>query len=382
MTSKLKILHLITGLGTGGAEQLLKSLIASSDPQAFEHSVVCLSGPGETGTQLEALGVPVTYLRLRSIPSLITGFFRFNALLSRYRPDVIHTWMYHSDLLGGIAGKLRGAPVLWSIHHAHPRLNKRPTRLIAWLCAVTSRWIPRKILACSSHAAATHAGFGYAAHKLHVINNGVDTRKFTPDPANARETRVALGIPDMRQIVGHIARWDPIKDHLSVIKAADRVRKRFPDAMFVMVGKNIDSSNPTLRKAIDAHGLQDAVILLGEQTDIPRIVATFDLSVSSSIDESFSLVTAEAMASEVPCIGTDVGITASLIGDTGIVVPPASPERLAEAIETMLSKPESERRALGAKARERIQTLFSLERMVRDYQVLYRELRTPPSPPT
>jgi glycosyltransferase involved in cell wall biosynthesis len=297
-------------------------------------------------------------------------------LIRRFRPDVVQTWMYHADLLGGLTARLVShAPLLWNIRHSHldPEKSKRTTIWVMRLCARLSASLPHRIV-CNSHASLeVHANQGYAREKLLVIPNGFDLTVFRPDPAARAEVRREYAIPDAAPLIGLIGRFDAQKDQEGFLKAAGLFLRRCPNAHFLLCGRDVTGQNPQLAAWIEQNGLTGRCRLLGDRRDIPRLAAALDLAVSSSITESFPQVLGEAMACGVPCVATDVGDSARIIGDTGRIVPPRNPQAMAEAWEAMFSLSPEERAQRQQAARERIRTHYSLERIIEQYASLYRE---------
>ena len=300
------------------------------------------------------------------------------AHLRRLRPDVVHCWMYHANLVGGGAALLAGRPpVIWSIRQTNLDLAsiRRRTRLIARAGAWLSSAVPQRILYNAETSRRVHQEFGYrrAPGDL-VVPNGFDTERFRPDPAARASVRQELGVDDATTLVGLVARFDPQKDHSTFIAAAGLVRAAGSDIRFVLSGRGVDAGNDVLAGWIRAAGIGDRVALLGQRPDTARLNAAFDIACLSSMGEGFPNVVGEAMACAVPCAVTDVGAAADLVGDTGRVVPHSNPQALAGAILALAAMGPVARRALGRRARGRIEEHFGLRVMVDSYQKLWREV--------
>lgn len=373
----LRISHVITGLGTGGAETMLMRLVATSDRARFEHRVVSLTDIGAVGERMVALGVAVEALGMRRGPGDVAAVVRLVRLLGRHAPDLVQTWMYHADLVGGLAARLGGpAPVLWNLRQStlESGTSRRATILTRALCARLSALVPARIVCCARAVRELHVDLGYAAKRMVVIPNGVDTEAFRPDPGARRELRAELGISDWAPLVGAIGRWDPQKDYPTFVAAAARLAEREPEARFVLCGEGLDAGNAALTRLIDEAGLGARFDLLGRRDDVARIAAALDIACSSSAyGEGFSNAIAEAMACAVPCAVTAVGDSAYLVGASGRVVAPRAPEALAGAWSELIGLGAEGRAALGAKARARIARNFTLAAVVARYQSLYVE---------
>jgi len=371
-------LHVITDLSAGGAEMALYKLLSCLDLRDFPAQVVSLTGDEPLGDEIRALGVPVTALGMKAglpDPRLVTGVCRQILL---FRPDVIQTWMYHADLVGGVAAKLSGNPVVvWNIRHTLVRSSdvKRSTLLVARANAALSRRIPARIICCARAALESHVALGYAREKMIIIPNGFDLKSFRPDPAARREVRAMLGVDDTTPLLGMCGRFDPQKDHHNFLSAAGILHTLFPDAQFVLWGNGMDRENLLLSAWIAGEGLENNVHLLGFRTDSSRLDAALDVAtLSAAYGEAFPNVIGEAMASGVPCVVTDVGDSASIVGPTGRVVPPRDPHALAAAWADLLNLPWEKRLELGQEARQRVADCFEIAQIARSYAVLYREM--------
>ena len=273
------------------------------------------------------MGIPVRAMGMRPGVPDPRGVVRLARLLHRERPQVVQTWMDHSNLIGGVAARLAArAPVIWGVHHANhiPQLAKRTTRMTVSACARLSRRLPTRIVCCSESARAAYARWGFAAERLTVIPNGFDTDAFRPDLA-ARLDVPELGLAPDATLIGLVARYDPSRTTRTSSAPPPHLKSRLPDVHFLLCGDRVDPGNETLASMVAALGLRGHCHLLGPRRDVPRLHAGLDLATSSSVSEAFPLAIGEAMACGVPCVATDVGDSASIVGETGWVVPPATP---------------------------------------------------------
>jgi glycosyltransferase involved in cell wall biosynthesis len=375
----IRIVFIITGLSTGGAEMMLFKVLQRLDRQRFSPQVISLSTMGELAPRITALGIPVQALGMNLRLPSPGKFFRLVRILRCSHPDLVHTWLYHADLLGGLAARLAGiSAVGWCVRNSDlDRGNARLSiRAVVRLCAWLSKWIPRRILSCSEKARHLHVGYGYAAEKMLVVPNGFDIAQFVPSGEARRGVRKDLGLEENTLLVGLIGRFDPQKNHAGFLKAAGALHRRMPQVHFVMAGKGIDSNNTALMQSVTAAGVVSNVHLLGLRDDMPRLMAALDVLASSSYGEGFPNVLGEAMACGVPCVVTDVGDSIDIVGDTGLGVEPHDMQRLAIALEELLTMPPAERAALGERARERVATHFEIGKVVRQYQEFYELLLT------
>lgn len=374
----MKVFHVINNLYTGGAETMLYRLLSRTDCGVFETEVVSLIGIGPIGQKIQALGVSVRSLGMRrGVPNPL-AVLRLARWLQQDPSQVVQTWMYHADLVGGLAAKLAGSiPVAWGIRHStfDSRGTKRMSIWTAMACARLSRWLPARIVCCSEASRRVHTQLGYAADKMVVIPNGFDVTAFRPDPSARRSVRQELGIPEEAPLIGLVARFHPQKDHRNFVQAAAELTKQHPDVHFVLVGPGIEATNDGLSQLIRESGLVRNIHLLGERSDISEITAGLDIaSLSSAWGEAFPNVIGEAMACGVPCVVTDIGDSARIVDNTGIVVPPRNPNALADAWDQLIKLGSDGRAQLGRAARQRIVTHFSLPEIVRRYEKLYVEV--------
>ena len=371
-----RLLFISTGLNVGGAEISLLNILQHLDRDRFEPHVISLTGAGEIGARIRAAGVPVIELNLGRRP--LAGLVSLRREVRRLRPDVVQTWMYHADLLGGLAARLAGARrVSWGIRNSDLArgASRRSTIIVARICARLSHWLPRTIVSCSAVAADIHRALGYRADRFVVIGNGFDIDHFRPDPEQRISVRAELGLAAGTPLVLHVGRLHAQKNHAGLVRAAGIVHRRCPDARFVLVGKDVTSHNPALGAGIAGAGVASTVHCLGLREDTARLMAASDLLVlSSSSGEAFPRVLGEAMACGVPCVSTDVGDAAAIVGDCGRIVPPHDDQALAGAIVELLAMPAVQREELGRRARERALQHFDIRDIARRYEQLYLNL--------
>jgi glycosyltransferase involved in cell wall biosynthesis len=289
--------------------------------------------------------------------------------------------MYHANLVGGLAARLAGSlPVVWGIHHnsVDPRFNRRRTLCVVRLGARLSSLLPERIVCCSASSQKLHAALGYAPDRLEFIPNGFNLHEFKPDSVAKASIRTELGIPQDAFVIGMAARQHPLKDLPTFFSAAARIAPRLPSAHLVLCGSGLGPDNKALRSALQGIGIAERCHLLGIRHDVARVLASLDIATSSSISEAFPLAVGEAMACGVPCVVTDAGDSALLVGDTGRVVPARDSEALATAWAELASSA-IERQRLGAAARSRVESVFSLSSTVRRYQDLYERIVEAPN---
>lgn len=373
---RVRVLHVINDLSVGGAEVMLYQLLSGADSRRFNSSVISLGGRSRLDARVEALGVPVHHIGMRpaQLPTP-AQLWRLASAVRRLKPDLVHGWMYHGSLAAQLAAvAARRAPVVWSIHSCNDDLarEKRITAAIIRLCARLSAR-PARIIYVSESSRLRHAAMGYCSEHARVIPNGFDVTNFAPSPEARASVRAELGVGEEHLLIGLVGRFHPMKDHINFLRAAALLSRGCDAARFLLAGREVDADNHVLRRLLVRWGLEDRAYLLGERDDIPRLIAASDIcSLSSSYGESFPLVVGEAMACGVPCVVTDVGDVARLVGPTGIVVPPRDSEALAEAWRELIRLGPAGRARLGEAARGRVRDNFLLESVIAQYEALYR----------
>lgn len=374
----MKVLHIITGLDVGGAEMMLYQLLAHMDRSAFPSEVISLTDTGPVGEKIQALGVPVRALGMRRgglpNPMIVPHLAR---RMREMRPHVVQTWMYHADLIGTLAARLAGhPPVIWNIQYGgfHSGRDKRSTVLAAQACARLSHRRPARIVSCSVAAREAHGELGYDLDKITVIPNAANVTDFQPDAEARRAAREELGMGDETPLIGMVGRFDPQKDHHNFVQAAIRLHGERPDVHSLLCGLDVTWQNAALTEWIPP-AMRDRFHLLGRRQDIARLAAALDIGcLSSAYGEGFPMALNELMACGVPCVATDVGDCALLIGDTGRVVPPRDPQALAAAWREMVEMSPQQRTGLGQAARERVEKHFSITEIAGRYGALYQEV--------
>jgi len=374
VVAPITILHVITGLGVGGAERQLVRLVTHSDPRRFRHHVVSLMGRDVLGQEIEAAGLPLHVLNMSGAAGLPLALGRLIRLLRHLRPDVVQSWLYHADLLASLARPLaslgwgRGPKLLWNIRCSDMQMEhySAQTRLIRAFLARLSAW-PDGIVTNSQAGQRSHEALGYHPRRWICIPNGIDTDLFQPDPLQRQRHREALGVKDDELLVGLVARIDPMKNQAGFVAAAAGLAARFPQVRFALIGRGSE--------IFPDQGLGARLLRLGERADLAELTNALDIAVSTSLfGEGFSNALAEAMACGKPCVATDVGDASSILEETGWVVPPGNGEAFAAALGQMIALSPAERAARGEAARQRILSAFTLEANVNRYESLYEDL--------
>ena len=374
----LKIIHLITDLFTGGAEMMLYKLVTRLDRTRFENVVISMIEDGELVKPIEKAGVPVLNLEMkRGVPDP-RALLRLSRILREEKPQVLQTWLYHSDLVGLAAARLGGVQtVVWNIRCSNVDMQKY-SRLSAitrsLLAALSSR--PSVIVANSYVGRDEHVRFGYRPRRWEIIPNGFDVDAFAPDHGQRSRIRGQLGIADRDFVIGTVGRLDPMKDYATFFRAATILLAKNPNVHFLLAGRGLERGKTGLAEEASAASLQPGNFhLIGERSDIPPIMNAMDIfTLSSSFGEGFPNAIGEAMSCGVPCVATNVGDVPKVVNGTGILVPPGDAVALAAGWEKMITMSSTDRYAMGRAARIRIVSLYSLPAVVARYESLYEEL--------
>lgn len=369
-------MHIIAGLSKGGAETVLYRLILN-DP-LNTHFVISLTDDGYYGDLLRDCGARVVSLEMPRGQLTWKGLSGLWDAARSWPADVMQTWMYHSDFLGGLLGKLLGIPVVWGIRTTVLDHDKSPrsTIWLAKLCAALSRRLPARIVTCAQSATQLHIGLGYDAERIIVIPNGYDLTQFTPDSSARARLRAEWSVTPSQPLVGMVARYDPYKDYGNLINALAFVHSQGGSFLAVLTGADVDNDNASLVGLIRQSGLSDHIRLLGARHDIPDIMSALDIHILSSSTEGFPNVLAEAMASGTPCVTTDVGDARQIVGDHGWVVPRQNPEELGKAILKALSLSNQPEQWLDIQqqCRQRIADHYAIETMVSRYNDIWSDV--------
>ena len=373
----VRLMFVITGLGAGGAEAMLVKLLAWEAFAKDEIMVVSLLGPGVRSPALMAYGYQLEHLGISRSFRTWGRVFGLYRLIRSFKPDLIHSWMYHADLAAGIMGKLAGVRhIVWSIRQTNLArdYNKLSTLFVVKVCALLSSRLPRLIISNSTVARQSHIAAGYNADKIQVIPNGFDLDHFKPDKALRSAFRASLNMDDKTPLIGLVARFDLVKNHAGFFKAAQVIHAILPTACFVLAGNDITSNNQTLMAMIDKAGLKRQTYLLGAQDDIASIMNGIDVLLSSSDGEAFPNVLGEAMACGTPCVATDVGDCKTIIADTGKIVAAGDMDALAKATIAILSLTDKKKLVLSKYAHNRIKTHYEIGKIAADFRICFMKM--------
>lgn len=379
----IQVLHIITGLLSGGAERMLTRLVTAPGNERIRHHVVSMLDLGFYGADLQRHHVPVYCLNMkRGLPSL-PALLGLRRLIRDLKPEIIQTWLYHADLLGLMAARfaLSPAALCWNIRNSELDVSRHGLALAAIikLLALLSP-LPNAIVVNSEAGLRAHQDLGYRPRRWVLLPNGFEPQEAI-DTHRRNTLRAQLGIEGDALLFGHVARFDPQKDHATLLRAARLAVTQMPHAQFVLIGSDVTPENPALRVLLPQDETRRRFHLLGERTDVTALMQTMDaLVLSSAYGEGFPNVIGEAMTAGVPCITTSVGDALDIVGDTGIIVPPRDFHALSAAMAQFGAMPPDVRRELGGRAKTRISKLASLPDIIAKYEAFYESLLRSPRP--
>jgi len=371
------IVHIIIDLDVGGAELMLKRLIDSHHGNtSYQHLVISLTDIGEVGKQLQAVGIEVKALGMRNLLNLPRILWQLVRLIRTIRPGIIQTWMYHADLLGGLAARLAGnRNVIWGIRTTDIRAGgSRVTLVVRRVCAWLSHWVPDTIVCAAEASRKVHVALGYDAARMKVIANGFDLTRLVSTAEQRKNLRAEFDFQDKELVIGSLGRFNPVKDQENFVRAVGILAQQYSNLRFLMVGRDLEFSNVELTSWIQQTGYADRFVLLGERSDVPACLSAMDIFCLHSRTEGFPNGLGEAMAMGLPGVSTDVGDAALLLGDGGVIVSKEDPAALAQGLEKLLLLKSEERVSLGQKAKQRIHDKFTLAHTRDKFETIYNSI--------
>lgn len=371
----MKIIHIITGLNDGGAEHTLYKVCKYDTLN--NHIVISLTGPGKYYSLLKQLKVKVFYLNASFLS--IHKFYTLIKLIRFFKPEIVQTWLVHADLIGSIAAKLACCDkIIWNVRYSDFKIGKAklPTIIIVKILSKFSFFLPIKIVINSKKAKKIYEIEGYDKKKLHYIPNGYDLSILKPNNLKKINFKKKYSLKKNIPLIGNIARFDPKKDHINLIKALSLVRLKNSNFLGIFLGSGIDNDNKLLVSEIKKLNLSKNIKLIGQNNNIAEAMNGIDIYVqSSSYGEGFPNVVAEAMSCGTPCVVTDVGDAALIAKKSGWVVPPNNPKKLANAIEKALIETGNIRhKKRSVKARSIIKSKFDIKNMLNLYNKLWNKV--------
>ncbi|MGM8909330.1 glycosyltransferase family 4 protein [Psychrobacter sp. 1U1] len=368
-----KITHVIIGLNVGGAELMLKRLILHSQKTGqFQHSVISLTDIGIIGSDLQSQGIKVYSLGMKSTASVPKIFLRLKRLLKELKPDVVQTWMYHADFLGGLAAKSVGVDnIIWGIRTTDVSQGaSKQTVYLSKLCAKLSHYVPDSIV-CAAHVSKDyHIGIGYDKSKMVVIPNGFDVEAFSSTEEDGLNVRKQFDLSSDDIVIGSVGRFNPVKNQKLFVEVASTLIKDFPDLKFMLVGRDNDAKNKELMSWIEQYNLLDSFRLLGQRDDVPKCLKAMDIFCLHSKTEGFPNVVGEAILSDTTCVATSVGDVKVLLDEESIATS-NDVVGISNVIESYLTYPKDKLLRKAIKNKNEVITKYSMDVVIDEYHTLY-----------
>lgn len=370
----MRLLFVITGLSYGGAETKVVRCAKRLRARGWEVRMVTLLPPKAYVEELVSRGIPVVSLGIQNKAPNPRFLFRFVRLVREWKPDIVHSHMVHANLFARLARPLAWTPVLiCTAHSIDERGRKGSGRLRELLYRLTDPL-------CDITTQVSQAGLeryvrirAVPRHKIRYIPNAVDTEVFRPNSEARKRLRDEWRLNGAFVWLA-VGRFDPPKDYPNMLRAFALVVSERPEAHLFIAGDG------PLRQAMEALtkdlGIDKKVRFLGIRQDIPDLMNAADAYVMSSAWEGMPMVLLEAHAVGLPIVATDVGGNREVVQDgvTGFLVSPQDSDALAQAMLRLMSLPREERQRMAQASRERIETNFALDRVVDQWEVLYKEL--------
>ena len=372
----MRITHVVYSLARGGQEKLLMDLGLCQQRSGHQVSVCSITGKeGPFARVLEDSDIPVVaferwgWIGLGVLDQLAREFKGFGS-------NVVHTHNTAPQVFGGLAARIAGVPAVVNTRHGAGGTGVNHVR--EGVFRLSQVLADRVVFVCDGARRQHVARDVVPAEKALTIYNGVPLESYAValEPGARREMLDQLECDPGCRVVGLVARLEPIKDVPTLVRAAASVLRRAPETRFLVIGGG--SQEPQLRRLIRELGLEGAISLLGDRRDVGRLLALLDLFVLSSINEGMPLTLIEAMSAAVPIVATRVGGIPEVVvhDETGLLVPPRSPDALAAAMLELLRDPERAR-SMGLRGRERAQQLFRVESMAAAYEAVYEAALAP-----
>jgi glycosyltransferase involved in cell wall biosynthesis len=373
----MKVVFLLYRLNLGGTERQVITLTKGLKDAGADVSILCFYSGGALEREAKGANLDISALDKRGRWDIIGFLWRFYIFLRQEKPDALHSYLSLANVAAVLIKPFfQRMKFVWGLRATVNNVgrNDRLDRLIFIMEKMLSRFAD--LIIYNSQAGHTfYTNQGFADRNSAIIPNGIDTVRFCPNPGARLQIRRELSISEIIPMIGIVARYHPMKGYSVFIDAALDFLGAGYDANFILVGTGISPENAALIEPIRAAGKAQYFHLLGERHDIPALMSALDIYTSTSIyGEGFSNSIGEAMACGVPCVVTDVGDSALIVGETGIVVPRGEPSALKDAWETMLTWQASRKAELANAARERIVKNFSTEHLVEQTQQTLEQL--------
>ena len=362
------IVFISPDINSGGAENILFNIAKTINKEDIV--IISLTDIGFYGSKLKDKGYKLYALNMKKNFLSLFKFIHLIILINKLRPKYVHTWLYHANLVGGIAAKISGVKkLIWTIHHDF-EYSSFFVFIELKLLIILSYFLPDKIIYGSEISKFNHQYNGFIKRKSITINNGVCLNKFKPTKKLRKYFRDKFNISKDTLFLGNIARYHPLKDHETLLKALEILKNQNVDFKCIFIGPGLSRNNYKLKSKIKKYGLNEEIILHGKSFEVNKVINSFDINILTSIKECSPISIIECMAVGIPCICTDVGDASHLIGKSGWVFPIYDYFAIASCIK-YIAKNKKILMKKGILSRKIIQQNYSLRKMIYEYKNLY-----------
>lgn len=380
MNDSIKILHVITTLGRGGAERQLVNLVSNTDRSRFQHIVVFLRKPDDFAAEIESAGGRAICLDLPGSKPWLQAAKEIRKLIKTEKPTLLHSWLYDANISARLASLFSTKlPLIVSLQNADyetttvKSANLSPTkiRFLQYVDRVSARWTSPIFVACSEfvrHSASKHLGLRES--EVALIYNSVDPQGITATPAAVDDLRESLKLPADAFVFLNIGRLDPQKGQAVLLKAFRNVADKMPKAYLVVLGHGpLKESLKDLGREL---GISERIRMPGASPNVGTFLSLANVFVFPSFFEGLPLALIEAMSKGLPCIVSEIDTLLEVVkdGDTGLLVPPGSEEQLSAAMLELYDN-QAKRTLLGDHAREEVSRKFHIRATIKQWEELY-----------
>jgi len=370
----MRVLWMIDSLGPGGAESLMVPLLKNLKNQVEDPRVcvlnIRLGNP--IAADINSLGIPVDLIQVQNLRSFSSQWQLFN-YIRKHRPDIIHTQLETSDILGSLGAKLLGIPSISTVHTLDvpsSRMKKYWRNLLRWNCL---KLIAKRVIVVSEFTRQHYIGLGFNKKKLLTIYNGIDLNQFIQKEITRPCKKEIFGLPDDSVVITTVAVLRELKGLQYMLYAIPGLMAKIPNLYYAIVGDG--DYRETLENLARSLGISDRVVFMSHRTDIPKILAASNLFVYPTLKDALPTALLEAMAAGVPIVASKIGGVPEIIENdvSGLLVPPASPSSFTEACLRLLCNPDLANRLTTA-ARDTINQRFDIRHQAASIFTFYNQI--------